>query len=77
MEDDAFTFTRHIHTEIDAVDWVYIDCARLHEHGCIPLCAFASCRVRGFVLPTKVGFSFHYSPSQLSTICTPAAQHLE
>lgn len=41
--DNACTFTRHIHTEVDAIDWIHVDCARLHEHGRVPLSAFASC----------------------------------
>lgn len=73
----AFTFTRHIHTEVDAIDWIHIDCSRLHEHGFVPLSAFSSCRVWSFVLPTKIGLSFHYPPSQLSTICVPASQYLK
>lgn len=72
-----FTFTGHVHAEVDAIDWIHVDGARLHEHGRIPLCALASCRVGGFVLPPKVGFSLHYPPPQLGTIRTPAGQHLK
>lgn len=39
----AFTFTGHIHTEVDAIDWIHVDCARLHKHGCVSLSAFSSC----------------------------------
>lgn len=72
----VFTFTRHVHTEVDAIYWIHIDCARLHEHGHIPLCAFASCWVWSLILPSKVGFGLYYSPSQLSTMWTPVDQHL-
>lgn len=38
----TFTFTGHVHTEVDAVDGIHIDGAGLHEHGSVPLGAFAS-----------------------------------
>lgn len=71
-----FTFTGHVHAEVDAINGIHVDGARLHEHGCISLRALPSRWVRGLVLTPKVGFSLHYPPPQFSTICTPADQHL-
>lgn len=72
----AFTFTRYVHAEVDAVDRVHIDGAWRHEHGRVPRGAFTPCRVRRLVLPAEVGFSLHDSPPQLGAICAPASQHL-
>lgn len=72
----AFTFTRYVHAEVDAVDRVHIEGAGRHEHGRVPLGAFTPRRVRRLVLPAEVGFSLHDSPPQLGAICTPASQHL-
>lgn len=72
----GLTLTGNIHTEVDAVDGVYIDGARFHKHCCVPLSAFSPSRVRGFVLSSQVGLSLHHPPSQLSAVRTPTDQYL-